>query len=78
VITIAGGALTLGIRASGVVFGIVTFPLYIPVLIFGASWIVAQDSFNANMLLLLAMFIFMLPLGVLAATAAIKAAFEEG
>lgn len=77
VISVAGGALTIGIRRAGAVFGILTFPLYIPVLIFGASWIVAQESFNQNMLLLLAMFIFMLPLAVLASTASIKATFEE-
>lgn len=78
VISVAGGALTLGIRKAGAVFGILTFPLYIPVLIFGASWIVAQESFYQNMGLLLAMFLFMLPLGVLASSLSIKAAFEEG
>lgn len=77
IISVAAASLTLGIRKSGVVFGMLAFPLYIPVLIFGASWVQGQDLFYANMGLLLAMLLFMLPLGVIASVIAIKTAFEE-
>ncbi len=78
IISVSVAALTLGIRRAGVIFGIIAFPLYIPVLIFGASWVSAPESFFANMGLLLAMCLFMLPLGVAASVAALKTAFDEG
>jgi len=78
IISVAAAALTLGIRKSSVIFGILAFPLYVPVLIFGASWIIAQESFNANMGMMLSLFLFMLPLGVTASVAAIKAALSDG
>jgi heme exporter protein B len=77
IISVTAAALTLGIRKAEVIFGMLVFPLYVPVLIFGASWIVAQESFNANMGLMLAMFLFMLPLGVVASVASIKAALGD-
>lgn len=76
IISVTAASLTLGVSKAGAVFGILAFPLYIPVLIFGASWVVSQDSFNDNMMLLLAMAVLLLPLGVAASVAAIKASFE--
>lgn len=76
IISVAAASLTIGIRKSAVIFGILAFPLYIPVLIFGASWVQSQDMFASNMALLLAMLLFMLPLAVVASVMAIKMAFE--
>jgi heme exporter protein B len=77
IISVTAASLTLGVSRAGAVFGILAFPLYIPVLIFGASWVVSQDTFNDNMLLLVAMMALLLPLGVIASVAAIKASFED-
>lgn len=77
IISVAIAAVTLGIRKGGVIFSVLAFPLYIPVLIFGASWVSGADSFTNNMLLLLAIFLVMLPVCVAAAVISIKAAFSE-
>lgn len=77
IISVAIGTLTLGIRKAGVIFGILAFPLYIPVLIFGASWISNAESFSNNMLLLFAMVLVILPLCIVASVYALRAAFEE-
>lgn len=39
-----GAALTLGIRGSGVLVALVTFPLFVPVLIFGAGAVVSSEA----------------------------------
>jgi len=78
IISTVVAALTLGVNKAGVIFGILAFPLYIPALIFGASWVSNQESFAANMSVLVAMSLFMLPLGIVSSVAAIKTAFEEG
>lgn len=39
-----GAALTLGVRGSGVLLGLLVLPLYIPVLIFGAGAVLAQGA----------------------------------
>ena len=78
IISVAIGAVTLGIRTGGAIFGILAFPLYIPVLIFGVSWASDLESFNNNMLMLAAIFVLMLPLCVVSSVAAIKVAFEDG
>ncbi|MCE3233214.1 MAG: ABC-type transport system involved in cytochrome c biosis, permease component [Rickettsiaceae bacterium] len=67
VISTLAAALTLGLKKGGGLIGIIVLPLYIPVLIFGAV---------SNNLLLLGILFFMLPVGVLAAAAAIRAAVE--
>lgn len=77
IISVLSASLTLGVSRAGAVFGILAFPLYIPVLIFGASWVVSQDSFSSSMMLLVAMSIFLLPVSIIACVAAIKASFQD-
>ncbi len=77
IISVATAALTIGIHKSTSLFGIITFPLYIPVLIFGTSWVQDKSYFYDNMGVLLAMLIFMLPLGILASVTLIKTSLEE-
>jgi heme exporter protein B len=72
-----GAALTLGIRRAGGLIGLLVLPLYIPVLIFGVGAGMNADSSTNSMALLAGVLLFILPLGVWAATAAVKVVMEE-
>jgi heme exporter protein B len=71
-----GAALTLGLKRAGGLVGIIILPLYIPVLIFGVGAI-NNDDFQSNVLLLIGLLLFMLPVGVIACAAAVKIAIED-
>ena len=74
-----GAALTLGVRRSGVLLTLLTLPLAMPVLIFGAQ---ATDSairgvsFAAPLYLLGAMAVLGITLAPLAASAAVRISLE--
>jgi heme exporter protein B len=74
-----GAALTLGVRRSGVLLTLLTLPLAMPVLIFGAQ---ATDlairgvSFAAPLYLLSAMAVLSVTLAPLAASAAVRISLE--
>ena len=63
-----GAALTLGVKNVGNLIGVIILPLYIPTLIFGVS---------SNIAILLAILLLMLPVGIIATGAAVKAALGE-
>jgi len=63
-----GASLTLGLKRGSSLIAILVLPLYIPVLIFG----VAGDT-----PLLLALLLLMLPISLLACSAAVKMALED-
>ena len=74
-----GGALTLGVRSSGVLIAILVLPLYVPVLVFGAGAVNAVFigmSAGGGLSLLGAMLALSLLFAPLAATVAIKIAAE--
>ena len=74
-----GAALTLTVRRGGVLLSLLVLPLYIPVLIFGVSAIdAAVHGLNAkpHLYLLAALGVASLPLGPLAAAAAVKLSLE--
>jgi len=74
-----GAALTLGVRRSGVLLSILTLPLAIPVLIFGASATqraVNGSSIEAPLYLLAAIAVLGLTLAPVAAAAAVRISLE--
>jgi heme exporter protein B len=74
-----GAALTLGARRGGVLISLLILPLYIPVLIFGASAIdAALQGFpvRAHLLLLGGILALALPLAPIAGAAALRQAVE--
>jgi heme exporter protein B len=74
-----GAALTLGIRGTGVLIAILVLPLYIPVLVFGASAVNAVSigmSPNGALSLLGAVLAMALVFAPLASAAALKIALE--
>ncbi|HQT66391.1 MAG: heme exporter protein CcmB [Rhodospirillales bacterium 20-60-12] len=70
-----GAAITLGARRSTILLPLITLPLTIPVLIFGAAAATSQHP-KAEFLLLAAILAFTVPLAPLAAAAALRAAAE--
>jgi heme exporter protein B len=68
-------AITLGARRAGVLMPLITLPLMIPTLIFGASAISAPHP-AAALYMLAAIFVAALPLAPLGAGAALRAAAE--
>ncbi len=72
-------ALTVGMRRSGILLGLLALPLYVPVLVFGAGSVAAQaqglDPAGA-LLLLAAGLVVALVLAPLAAAAAIRIALS--
>jgi heme exporter protein B len=74
-----GASLTLGVRRSGVLLSILTLPLAIPVLIFGASATqraIAGEDFTAPLYLLAAIAVLGITLAPLAAAAAVRISLE--
>jgi heme exporter protein B len=74
-----GASLTLGVRRSGVLLSILTLPLAIPVLIFGASATsraISGDDFSAPLYLLAAIAVLGVTLAPLAAAAAVRISLE--
>lgn len=74
-----GASLTLGVRRSGVLLSILTLPLTIPVLIFGASATeraIAGEDFSAPLYLLAAIAVLGVTLAPLAAAAAVRISLE--
>jgi heme exporter protein B len=74
-----GAALTLGARGGGVLVALLVFPLYVPVLIFGAGAAVAQTSGlggDAQLLLLAGLLAGAVALAPWATAAALRIALE--
>ncbi len=74
-----GSALTLGIRGGGPLMALLVLPLFIPILIFGAGAVVANESglgIEANVSLLGAGLLLGATLAPLATAAALKIAVE--
>lgn len=74
-----GASLTLGVRRSGVLLSILTLPLAIPVLIFGAratQLAIAGDDLTAPLYLLAAIAVLGITLAPLAAAAAVRISLE--
>lgn len=69
------GAITLGARRAAVLMPLITLPLMIPTLIFGAAAVTSAHP-AAALYMLAAMFVAALPLAPLAAGAALRAAAE--
>ena len=70
-----GAALTVGLRAGGVLLSLLVIPLYIPVLIFGTGTVMAAGSgadVSGHLALMAAMLVSALVLAPLAAAAALK------
>jgi heme exporter protein B len=71
-----GAALTLGLRRGGLLLSLLVLPLYIPVLIFGVSSIMAvisgPASFTASFLILCALSMAAIVLAPLASAAALR------
>ena len=71
-----GAALTLRARRGGLLLALLVLPLYVPTLIFGITAIAAAtggpSGFTASFLILLAISLFSLVIGPLAAAAAIR------
>lgn len=74
-----GAALTLGIRRGGVLLSLLTLPLAMPVLIFGAratDLAIRGADFSASLYLLAAMAVLGVTLAPLAAAAAVRISLE--
>ncbi len=74
-----GAALTLGVRGGGVLLSLLTLPLYIPVLIFGAGAVEAQVSglgAGGHLSLLAALLVLAVFFAPWATTAALRIALE--
>jgi heme exporter protein B len=74
-----GAALTLGVRRSGVLLSLLTLPLAMPVLIFGAratDQAIRGADFSAALYLLAAMAVLGVTLAPLAAAAAVRISLE--
>jgi heme exporter protein B len=74
-----GAALTLGVRGSGLLVSLLTLPLYIPALVFGAGSVEAEISglgAGANLSLLAALLVLALFFAPWATAAALRIALE--
>lgn len=74
-----GAALTMGLRRAGALLSLLTLPLVIPVLIFGAratQLAIKGESYSAPLLLLAALAVLATTLAPLAATAAVRINLE--
>lgn len=70
-----GSGLTVGLRQSGVLLALLVLPLYVPVLIFGTSAVMAaamELSYSGQLALLGAILALALPLAPLAALASVR------
>jgi heme exporter protein B len=74
-----GAALTVGVKRSGVLLSLLTLPLAVPILIFGAratQLAIRSESFAAPLELLAAIVVLCLTLAPLAAAAAVRISLE--
>ncbi len=74
-----GAALTLGVRRAGALLSLLTLPLAIPVLIFGAratQLAIRGEAYGAPLTLLAALAVFFMTLAPLAAAAAVRINLE--
>jgi len=74
-----GAALTVSLRRGGVLLALLVLPLYIPVLIFGSSTVVAAAAgfeIEAQLSILAAIFLLSLSLAPLATAAALRVSAE--
>ena len=74
-----GTALTVGIRRSGLLLTLLVLPLYVPVLIFGASVVLAADSglpTAGHFSILCAIMVLALALAPLSASAALRSSLN--
>lgn len=75
-----GAALTVGLRRGGVLLALIVLPLYIPVLIFGVSWITSSmqglDN-NFQLYMLAALLMFTLAAAPFAIAAALRISVEN-
>jgi heme exporter protein B len=74
-----GAALTVGVKRSGVLLSLLTLPLAVPILIFGAratQLAIRDESFVAPLELLAAIVVLCLTLAPLAAAAAVRISLE--
>ena len=74
-----GAALTVGVKRSGVLLSLLTLPLAVPILIFGAratELAIRSESFVAPLELLAAIAVLCLTLAPLAAAAAVRISLE--
>lgn len=74
-----GAALTVGLRRGGVLLALLVLPLFIPVLIFGSSCVIAAGSgfpIKAQLSLLGALFMLSLALAPIAIAAALRISSE--
>lgn len=74
-----GAGLTLGLRGGGVLIALLILPLYIPVLIFGASAVdasIAGMEVMANIYLLIALLVLSIVFAPWAAAAAVRISLE--
>lgn len=74
-----GAALTLGIRGSGLLVALVTLPLFVPVLIFGAGAVVSSEAgigAEAHLSLLAACLVLAVVFAPWATAAAVRIALE--
>jgi heme exporter protein B len=74
-----GAALTVGVKRSGVLLSLLTLPLAVPILIFGAratELAIRNEAFAAPLELLAAIVVLCLTLAPLAAAAAVRISLE--
>ncbi len=71
-----GAALTLGLKRVGGLLGVLTLPLYIPVLIFAVS-AVDSDKFYESIMFLIGIFLLMVPVSIYASVFGVNAALED-
>lgn len=74
-----GAALTLGVRGGGVLMALIVFPLYVPVLVFGAGLVASAESgfdSSAQFMLLAAALLAGAVIAPPATTAALRIAIE--
>lgn len=75
-IATVGAALTLGIKRGGGLVSILILPLYIPVLIFSAGSVFSA-GFWPEIMVVFALFLFIMPVSIFAAAAAVNLALED-
>ena len=75
-----GGALTVGLRRGGLLLSLIVLPLYVPVLIFGASAVQAAAAgyaYNGQIAVLGALLALALPLAPFAVASAVRISIDN-
>jgi heme exporter protein B len=75
-----GGALTVGLRRGGLLLSLIALPLYVPVLIFGASAVQAAAdgyAYSGQMAVLGALLALGLPLAPFAVASAVRISLDN-